>query len=92
MTRVNLNDCGATYEATHIYMPIADALALWAVRVLDAHGRLTRSNPQAPYPNRDGTYSVFSIRGSFADEDAARLAAADALAPELGDRCPRRPT
>lgn len=68
----------------------ADALALWAVRVLDVHGdwRLIASEPVSVRVYR-GSLKTLIFWG--ATPDAARIAAAEALAPELGDKCPKRP-
>lgn len=62
----------------------ADARALWAVRVLDAHGdyRVTTSEPVLVRVFRGGEKTL-RFRG--ADEDAARLAAAHAVFPSLDE-------
>ncbi len=95
MTRVNLNDCGATYEATEVIVPIADARALWAVRVLDAWADARDGRGQWQLQKLTGfnvtTYSVLCTGRDALDlqhehatsADAARLAAALAVLPGL---------
>lgn len=61
--------------------------ALWAVRVLDAWRRLTR-NRRRWYMSADGcvielSWGDYTRSFDFADPDAARLAAAEAVFPEL---------
>lgn len=78
-----------------------DARALWAIRVLDAWAApetLGGTRSRAERHNRRA-HEVTLLEGyeeagryEGPTPDAARLAAADALATELGDRCPRRPT
>ena len=77
----------------------ADALALWAVRVLDAwaDAKPDRAAFRTHRFDRKATFLCESPSASTKwwgrgdTQDAARLAAAEALAPELGDTCPKRP-
>lgn len=61
--------------------PSADAaMARWAVEVLDAEGRRRGGAAWSPYPNQGrGTFGMFSVRGEFSSEDAARIAVANTL-------------
>ena len=66
----------------------ADARALWAVRVLDAWAAKQPGRPTSPSPNRTehGDWWVWITAGGYhigPDPDAARLAAATALYPDL---------
>lgn len=65
----------------------ADDRALWAVRVLDAwiKAHSTKTAPVAVPNPADGGWAVFVMGREFQGDDAygARLAAADAVWPEL---------
>lgn len=75
-----------------------NALALWAVRVLDAWALASATKKYRAWWECDPDQNECDLvypggRKSFdgPTPDAARLAAAEALAPELGDKCPVRP-
>jgi hypothetical protein len=86
VTRVNLNDCGATYEATEVIVPIADARARWAVRVLDAwapEGYAVERKLAANYGELFRVTGAPDSCGWERTRDAARLAAAEAIWGDL---------
>lgn len=75
----------------------ADARAIWAVRVLDRGARAHNRRPTAPLPclrdvdglfRHTGEFLIEGAAGRFGSEDAARIAAAEALVaedPSLGE-------
>lgn len=68
---------------------LADSRALWAVRVLDAADRYWH-----PSPNGDGGLVIWvnhQVVGGGATEEAARLAAAEAVFPALDRNAPNWP-
>ncbi len=62
-----------------------DARALWAVRVLDAAGRARSRRAEYPRICVGGGFVIGDLPTLFADEDAARLAAAEAVFLTLDD-------